>query len=208
VFTIVIEFFAKSNFRAIFCIEQILQNRKKLSSSSGGTIYSIEKLKHILTKNKKIMKKSSFVKIGAGCIILLLFVIQLFDTDKNISTASSEQAIEKHYQVSAHVQGLLKTSCYDCHSNNTAYPWYNNIQPVKWWLADHVNSGKRHLNFDEFNAYPKEKKLKKINEITETIQSGEMPLDSYTFIHQHAKLSDADKSVIEKWAAEVKKQIE
>lgn len=154
------------------------------------------------------MKKSSFVKTGAGCIILLLLVIQLFDTDKNISAASSEQAIEKHYQVPAYVKGLLKTSCYDCHSNNTAYPWYNNIQPVKWWLADHVNSGKRHLNFDEFTAYPKEKKLKKINEIAETVKSGEMPLDSYTFIHHHAKLSNADKSEIEKWTAEVKKQIE
>lgn len=154
------------------------------------------------------MKTSSLIKIGAGFIVLFLIVIQFFDTDKNISATPSENAIEKHYQVSSHVQGLLKTSCYDCHSNNTAYPWYSNIQPVKWWLADHVNSGKRHLNFDEFNTYSKEKKLKKLDEIAETVRSGEMPLTSYTLIHHNAKLSDVEKAEIEQWVNEVKKHIE
>ena len=153
------------------------------------------------------MKISSLIKTGAGFVALLIIAIQFFDTDKNISATPSENAIEKHYQPSSHVQGLLKTSCYDCHSNNTAYPWYNNIQPVKWWLADHVNSGKRHLNFDEFNTYSKEKKLKKLDEITETVRSLEMPLSSYTVIHHNAKLSSADQSEIEKWVSEVKKQI-
>ena len=154
------------------------------------------------------MKTSSLMKIGTGFIVLFLIVIQFFDTDKNIATVSSENAIEKHYVVPAHVQGLLKTSCYDCHSNTTSYPWYNNIQPVKWWLADHVNSGKRHFNFDEFNSYSKEKKLKKLDEVAETIREGEMPLTSYTVVHQNAKLSDIQKSEIEQWVKEVKKQIE
>lgn len=154
------------------------------------------------------MKTSSLIKIGAGFIVLFLIVIQFFDTDKNIAAAPSGNAIEKHYVVPGHVQGLLKTSCYDCHSNNTAYPWYNNIQPVKWWLADHVNSGKRHFNFDEFDTYPKEKKLRKLDEVVETVRSGEMPLSSYTVVHQDAKLSDADKAEIEQWVKEVKKQIQ
>lgn len=153
------------------------------------------------------MKTSSLIKTGAGFIALFLIVIQFFNTDKNISATPSENAIEKHYQVSSHVQGLLKTSCYDCHSNNTAYPWYSNIQPVKWWLADHVNSGKRHLNFDEFNTYTKEKKLKKLDEVAETVKEGEMPLSSYTIIHHNAKLSSTDKSEIEKWVVQVKKEI-
>jgi hypothetical protein len=70
------------------------------------------------------MKTSSLIKIGAGFIVLFLIVIQ-FDTDKNIAAVLRENAIEKHYVVPGHVQGLLKTSCYDCHSNTTAYPWYN-----------------------------------------------------------------------------------
>lgn len=154
------------------------------------------------------MKTSSLIKTGAGFIALFLIVIQFFDTDKNIATVPSDNAIEKHYQVPVYVLGLLKTSCYDCHSNTTAYPWYNNIQPVKWWLADHVNSGKRHLNFDEFNSYSKEKKLKKLDEVAETIREGEMPLTSYTVVHQNAKLTDTQKSEIEQWVNEVKKQIE
>lgn len=133
------------------------------------------------------MKTSSLIKTGAGCVVLLLIVIQFFDTDKNIAVVPSENAIEKHYRVPDHVQGILKTSCYDCHSNTTAYPWYNNIQPVKWWLADHVNSGKRHLNFDEFNSYSKEKKLKKLDEVAETVREGEMPLTSYTVVSPECK---------------------
>ncbi|GEJ44017.1 MULTISPECIES: heme-binding domain-containing protein [Chryseobacterium] len=154
------------------------------------------------------MKTSSLIKTGAGFVVLLLIVIQFFDTDKNIAVVPSENAIEKHYRVPDHVQGILKTSCYDCHSNTTAYPWYNNIQPVKWWLADHVNSGKRHFNFDEFYSYSKEKKLKKLDEVAETVREGEMPLTSYTVVHQNAKLNDTQKSEIEQWVKEVKKQIE
>jgi len=154
------------------------------------------------------MKTSSLIKAGAGFIIVLLIIIQFFDTEKNIAASLSENTIEKHHAVPDHIQKLLKTSCYDCHSNMTVYPSYSNIQPVKWWLADHVNSGKRHLNFDEFNTYPKEKKLKKLDEIAETVRSGEMPLTSYTVIHHNAKLSSSDKSEIEQWVKEVKKHIE
>ncbi|WP_346984401.1 heme-binding domain-containing protein [Chryseobacterium sp. POE27] len=154
------------------------------------------------------MKTSSLIKAGAGFIIVLLIIIQFFDAEKNIATTPSENAIEKHHAVTDHVRKLLKTSCYDCHSNTTVYPAYNNIQPVKWWLADHVNSGKRHLNFDEFNTYSKEKKLKKLDEIAETVRSGEMPLTSYTLIHHNAKLSDVEKAEIEQWVNEVKKHIE
>lgn len=89
----------------------------------------------------------------------------------------------------------------------TIYPSYSKIQPVKWWLADHVNSGKRHLNFDEFNTYSREKKLKKLDEIAETIKEGEMPLTSYTVIHRKAILSASDQSEIEKWVNEIKREI-
>lgn len=154
------------------------------------------------------MKTSSLIKIAAAAIVLFLIAIQFFDTDKNIAAVPSENSIEKHYRVPEHMRELLKTSCYDCHSNTTVYPWYNNIQPVKWWLADHVNSGKRHLNFDEFNSYSKEKKLKKLDEVAETVREDEMPLTSYTVAHQNAKLTNVQKSEIEQWIKEVKKQIE
>jgi len=154
------------------------------------------------------MKKSFFNLKNILTVLLLLFIgIQFIDVKKNISQNPSANAIENHYKIPETVRSILKTSCYDCHSNNTVYPSYSKIQPVKWWLADHVNSGKRHLNFDEFNTYSREKKLKKLDEIAETIKEGEMPLTSYTVIHRKAILSASDQSEIETWVNEIKKEI-
>ena len=119
------------------------------------------------------MNKSFFTIKNILTVLLLLFIgIQFIDIKKNISQDQSANEIGNHYNVPPKIQSILKTSCYDCHSNNTSYPWYSKIQPVKWWLADHVNSGKRHLNFDEFNSYSREKKLEKLDEIVETIKEG------------------------------------
>lgn len=153
------------------------------------------------------MKKPTLKKIAVA-VMLLLIIIQFFGIEKNSSIAASENAIHNHYRVPPKILGLLKTSCYDCHSNNTKYPWYSNVQPVKWWLASHVSDGKRHLNFDEFNTYPTKKKLHKLEEVVETINNGEMPLSSYTLIHGNAKLSNADKKEIETWVNEIKKEIQ
>ncbi|AZA89875.1 Uncharacterised protein [Chryseobacterium nakagawai] len=153
--------------------------------------------------NKSILNLKNILTV-----LLLLFIgIQFIDVQKNISQSQSANAIENHYKIPEKVQAILKTSCYDCHSNNTSYPWYSKVQPVKWWLADHVNSGKRHLNFDEFNSYSREKKLEKLDEIVETVKEGEMPLASYTVIHQDAKLSASDRAEIEKWVSEIKKEV-
>ena len=153
--------------------------------------------------NKSILNLKNILTV-----LLLLFIgIQFIDVQKNISEDQSANAIENYYNVPPKVKSILKTSCYDCHSNNTIYPSYSKLQPVKWWLADHVNSGKRHLNFDEFNSYSREKKLEKLDEIIETIKEGEMPLASYTVIHQDAKLSASDISEIEKWVNETRRDV-
>ncbi len=152
--------------------------------------------------------KKSILKKAAITAIVLLAVIQFFKTKENKSVQTSENAITQHYDVPENIQNILKISCYDCHSNNTNYPWYNKIQPVNWWLADHVNEGKRKLNFDEFNAYSTKKKLHKLDEVIETIRENEMPLKSYTLIHGDAKLSDSDKQEIETWAKKIKNEIQ
>ena len=112
------------------------------------------------------------------------------------------------------VKNLLQAACYDCHSNNTNYPWYTNIQPVGWWLNNHVEDGKNHLNFNEFvnippkgNRSTKERQLKKLEEIKETIEEGEMPLGSYTLIHKEARLNPEQKDEIVKWAEAAYKTI-
>ena len=120
-----------------------------------------------------------------------------------------EADISTVVHVPADVQGVLKTACYDCHSNHTKYPWYTNIQPVGWWLQDHIEEGKSHLNFQDFaNLKPREggrfkttEALQdhKLEEITEMVKEDEMPLKSYSLIHTDAKLTDAQKQMLLVW---------
>ena len=117
-------------------------------------------------------------------LIALILVIQFFRPERNTSSSVSQTAIEQQYAISEEVQGILKTSCYDCHSNNTVYPWYSNIQPFAWWQQNHVNEGKKELNFDEFGNYDVKKKKHKLEEFLEMLEKDEMHLGSYTLVHQ------------------------
>lgn len=149
---------------------------------------------------KSILKKVLIV------LIVALALLQFYRPTKNISTEVSVNAIGQHDNVPEPVDKLLRTSCYDCHSNNTVYPWYSNVQPVALWLDDHIRDGMKHLNFDEFNTYSAERKQKKFKEIVEEIEEGEMPMTSYTLIHQNAKLSAADKKLLVDWTKEMMKK--
>jgi len=149
---------------------------------------------------KSILKKVLIV------LIVVLVLLQFYRPTKNISTEVSVNAIGQHYDVPETVDKLLRTSCYDCHSNNTVYPWYSNVQPVALFLDNHIRDGKKHLNFDEFNTYSTERKQKKFKEIAEEIEEGEMPMTSYTLIHQNAKLSAADKKLLVDWTKEMMKK--
>ena len=94
----------------------------------------------------------------------------------------------------------LKTSCYDCHSNETKLPWYSSIAPTKWFIYKHVNEGREELNFSIWNTLNKEEKAEKLEEISTVVYGDEMPLKKYTIIHRTAKLSKEDKEDIINWA--------
>ena len=100
----------------------------------------------------------------------------------------------------AAVQTTLRTSCYECHSNHTDYPWYAEVQPVGLWLNDHVKEGKGELNFSEFAAYNLRRQYRKFEEIGKQLREGEMPLSSYTLIHRYALLSAEQQSALTSWA--------
>ena len=114
----------------------------------------------------------------------------------NISNKKSLSSIDNVHNVPDSVLLILKTSCYDCHSNNTTYPWYSKIQPVSWWLNDHISEGKRELNFDEFGSYSIRRQFHKLKEANEQLEENEMPLQSYTIIHRNASINDAQKQTI------------
>ena len=132
-------------------------------------------------------------------LLILFIAIQFFRPARNISTQNFPRGINHTIITPDPVLTVLKNSCYDCHSNNTRYPWYNNIQPVAWWLHSHISDGKRALNFDEFGSYTLKRQQDKLKGIRNEVKDGGMPLSSYTLIHTDAKLSDAEKKMIADW---------
>ena len=139
--------------------------------------------------------------------LVVLIIIQFFRPAKNQSKDFSKD-ITTAYSVPEEVQTILKQSCYDCHSNYTTYPWYTKIQPVAWWLQDHIDDGKKHLNFSEFAAYAPKKQAKKLDEAADLVEKGEMPLNSYTWIHTGAKLNKEQAAVLVDWSRKLQQQIE
>lgn len=140
-------------------------------------------------------------------LLLVLVVIQFLHPKKNVSTAIFANDISKQYAVPAAVDTILTKACYDCHSNNTKYPWYNNIQPVAWWLNNHVKDGKRLLNFNEFTNMRVARQYKRLKDCIETVKANEMPLESYTWIHKNAILTDAEKQTLYNWCNTVRDSI-
>lgn len=141
-------------------------------------------------------------------MLLIAFIaIQFFRPQKNMASGISANDITTKYAVPKNVQQILKTSCYDCHSNNTNYPWYSNIQPVAWWLKDHIDEGKRELNFSEFASYRIGRQYRKLEEINGEVKDNKMPLESYTLIHGDAKLSDEQKLTLATWVTALRDSI-
>jgi len=132
------------------------------------------------------------VKIIAMILLVAFVGIQFVPTARNQSNTVPSTDFMLVNNVPETIQKKLEVSCYDCHSNNTQYPWYNKIQPVAWFLEDHIKEGKAELNFNEWDSLSSRRKASKLRSIIKQIESGEMPLDSYTLIHKDAKVSEAE----------------
>jgi len=134
-------------------------------------------------------------------VLLAAFIIlQFIHPARNISEGPQPNYIGNVHPIPDDVKAVLEKACNDCHSNNTKYPWYSKIQPVDWWLTDHVNEGKSELNFDEYTHRNLRYQFHKLEEVVEQVEKGEMPLDSYTWIHSDAKLSTQEKDLLINWA--------
>lgn len=136
-------------------------------------------------------------------LFLAFIIMQFIQPVRNQSGRVSEKDITKVYKIPENVSAVLKTSCYDCHSHNTNYPWYAKIQPVGWWLSSHIKKGKSELNFNEFGDYSKRRQNSKLKSIVSSIEDGTMPLPSYTLIHADAKLSKQDILIIKQAIKEI-----
>mgnify|MGYP000120828834 CR=1 FL=1 len=145
----------------------------------------------------KILKK-------VGIVLLILFAIaQFFGPEKNDGDISSINAFIAETNPPENVHKILKESCFDCHSSKTRYPWYNNITPVNYWLAEHVKDGKKHLDFSKWSSYSLKRKEHKMDELYEMVEKKEMPLDSYTWTHSEANLTQDQIDAIVTWGKKV-----
>ena len=143
---------------------------------------------------KKILKVLVLI-IAVGVVI-----IQFFRIDKANPVIVDNETLEAAIAVSPDVALIMGRSCNDCHSHKTVYPWYSNVQPVAWWLKDHIEEGRDELNFSRFNTYQTKKKAKKLEELCEEVREGNMPLPSYLWGHSEAVLSENDKNTLCDWA--------
>ena len=139
------------------------------------------------------MRKLNIIGWLSVIVVAVVLAIQFIPVERNVSTVPPGQSFEKTEKVPANVAAILKVSCYDCHSNNTRYPWYSELQPGAWFMARHIKKGKEELNFDEFNNYSKRRKKAKIKSIISQIEKDEMPLKSYRMMHGNARLSADEK---------------
>lgn len=141
-------------------------------------------------------------------LVAALILLQFFRPSRNIATGNQPDEITASFNVPDNVKAILVRSCYDCHSNNSAYPWYTNIQPVGLWMQHHIDEGKEELNFSVFKSYTLKRQVKKFREIADEVTEGAMPLSSYTSMHKDAVLSAEDVSVVSNWANSMADNIE
>ena len=151
--------------------------------------------------------KKIFKTIG-WLLLIALIAIQFFHPKKNIHEGDQLKAISKKFPIAADVTAILDKACMDCHSNNTRYPWYNNIQPVAWWLDNHVKDGKKELNFDEYTNKRPRFQYRRMEQTIDLVKKEEMPLPSYTWAHKDAILTDEEKIKLTNWAQSVMAALE
>ncbi len=133
-------------------------------------------------------------------LIMVIFVLlQLIPTNLPEPVTDNPDDLLKTAKVPTEVAALLKKSCYDCHSNETVYPWYAHIVPVSFLVKRDIEEGKKELNFSLWGQLKKSKKAKMLDEISEEISEGDMPMKIYTLIHRDAVLSEKDKELLINW---------
>jgi hypothetical protein len=137
-------------------------------------------------------------------VILAAFILIQFIRPEKNNSKNEMNAISTVMEIPVEVAKIIQTSCADCHSNSTKYPWYSKIAPASWYLAQHVNDGKEHLNFSEWTAYNKDQQKHVLKDIMEVLNEREMPLISYLLIHEEAKLTENQYQILYDWANSIK----
>jgi hypothetical protein len=133
-------------------------------------------------------------------VIVVLLGIQLIPVNRPERSDDLSKDLIANNQLPENISRILKTSCYDCHSNQTNYPWYAYVAPVSFLVAHDVNEGREELNFSEWEKRDKSKKAKALDEMAEEVEEGEMPMKIYLITHANAGLSERERKEFAEWA--------
>jgi len=148
-----------------------------------------------------------FIKYGIIAVAIIFAAAQLIRPTFSNPQIEPGKPIEETVAVPAEVQMVLSRSCNDCHSNKTVYPWYTLITPANWFMADHIDHGRSHLNMSEWGNYTNDQKVRKLEEICEEVSAGNMPLPSYLLLHRDAVLTQDQKDLVCGWTREASERL-
>ncbi len=150
------------------------------------------------------MKK--IIIYGVAILAVVFIVMQFFQPEKPVVAVTGDHLFEQ-VQVSEDIQAMLKTSCLDCHSDQTRYLWYHYIMPVGWMVNNHITEGKADLNLSEWGKMEVLDQMSILDEMCEEVESGHMPLKSYLLIHRDARLSEEQKTLLCEWTKKLSEEL-
>jgi len=148
------------------------------------------------------------IKIILLILAIAFIAIQFIRPDRTNPPENPGETLEASAQIPADVGAILSRSCADCHSNRTIYPWYSNVAPFSWFLDNHIREGRGELNISVWNTYDTRKKTRKLDAICDQVETGEMPLPSYLWIHWDAKLKEGESKTICDWTEAEKNRLQ
>jgi hypothetical protein len=150
--------------------------------------------------NKKIKRILILAVVAAA----IAFFIHPFGT---VKAANSPRPLFVSAQFEAPIANVMQRACANCHSEQTAWPWYSYVPPASWMVEKDVRDGRDHFNMSRWDDYSGEKRIEILSEISVMVRNKQMPLPRYTLLHAEAKLNDADVSLIDKWSHAERKRL-
>jgi len=136
--------------------------------------------------------------LGLG-LIAILILLQFFQPERNNAPIDPELDMLELLVLPEPMTELIRNACYDCHSNQTVYPWYSRISPASLYMNRHIVKGKEDLNFSEYGLLDKVDRIGVFADFCDVLDAGTMPLQSYTLIHKDARLRQEEKEILCSW---------
>ncbi|MCB2208887.1 MAG: heme-binding domain-containing protein [Bacteroidetes bacterium] len=133
-------------------------------------------------------------------LIISVVIIQFIPNDKPEVVLANENDLIYNNQLPENISVMLKESCYDCHSNETVYPWYSHVAPVSWLVVKDIRDGRKELNFSFWESQSKMDKAKHLDNIIDEVLDENMPMPIYTIMHANAKLTKEERQLLADWA--------